>query len=151
MEVASLRERNEVLAFIREHGDRIRPRIDDAWLYGAISSYFLECMVLPSASDTTAIHSPCEAASELVRWFEWYVSRVDIPSEIKRIVEQIAIVFKSGNQFVRNCIETGFLEHVLEVPEYRQYFSHWAHDAILSESYAGALRWGVAHTRSNAR
>jgi hypothetical protein len=151
LEVANLRERNEVLAFIREHGDRIRPRIDEAWFYDANTSYFLECIVLPSASDVAAIHSPFEAARELVGLFEWYVRRVDIPLEIDRIVEQIAMVFKSSNQFVRNCIESGFLEHVLEVPEFRQYFALWERDAILAESYAEALRWGEAHTRSAAR
>ncbi len=150
----SLRERSVVLSFIRENFDRIRPTVDDDWLYDAMSSYFLECMAIQSTSHAAdedgLIHSPFEAARELVRWFDWYVKRVNIPSEIERVVDRIAVVFKNGDRYVRTCIETGFLEHVLEIPGHRQHFSHWERDTILADSYTGALRWGLAHTRSDA-
>jgi len=60
------------------------------------------------------------------------------------------MVFKSGDPFVRNRIETGFLEHVFEIRGCRQHFSNWERDPILVESYTEALRWGVAHTRDDA-
>ena len=151
---ASLRERNAVLGFIQENIARIRPTVDDDWLYDAMSSYFLECMAVQSTSnvadENASIHSPFEAARELVEWFNWYVKRVEVPTEIGRIVDRITVAFKNGDHLVRNCIETGFLEHVLEIPDYRPHFSHWERDAILADSYTEALRWGVAHTRSDA-
>lgn len=65
----------------------------------------------------------------------------------KRRVERITAEFKRGNRIVKNCIETGFLEHVLETPGNRPYFSHWADDPELASAYSEALRWGQAHTR----
>ena len=151
---AGLRERNAILGFVRENVSRIRPTVDDDWLYDAMASYFLECIAVQWSSDTadeySSIHSPFEAARELIEWFSWYAKRVEIPTEFVRIVDRIALAFKNGDPSVRNCIETGFLEHVLEIPEYRQHFAHWERDAILADSYTEALRWGVEHTRSKA-
>jgi hypothetical protein len=149
---ATLSERNEVLEFIRSNMKRIRPPVDDDWLYDAMSSYLLDCIVDNADSDVEdeSTHSSFEAAHELVDWFNWIVKRDDTPAAIRSIVERITNVFNNGDRFVRNCIETGFLEHVLETPSNRPYFLHWSDDPILAESYTEALRWGEAHTRRDA-
>jgi len=152
LEGATLPERKSILDFIRSNVDRIFPTVDDDWLYDSMSSYLLECIVLQtdSGSDDDSIHSSFEAAHELVEWFNWIVLRDDNPTPMKQRVDCIAAVFTNGDNSVRNCIETGFLEHLLETPNNRQYFSHWQDDVILAESYAEALRWGEAHSKPNA-
>lgn len=149
---ATLPERNAILDFIRANTDRIRPAIEDEWLYDSMSEYLLECVALPAGSfaDDESVHSRFEAARELVGWFDWIIARDNYPTAIQRRVDRISAVFKNGDISVRNCIETGFLEHVLETPGNRQYFSRWKDDEILTASYTEALRWSEAHTKPNA-
>lgn len=150
---ASLAERSAILEFIRSNPNRVRPAMDDDWLYDSMSLYFLDCISLEPESNANdaSIHSPFEAAHELVEWFNWFVVRDDNPTAIQDRIERIAAVFKNGNHSVRNCIETGFLEHVLEMPRNRPYFAHWNDDEILAESHTEALRWGKAHTLPNTQ
>lgn len=149
---ATLPERNAILDFVRSTPNRIRPALDDDWLYDSMSLYFLDCMALQKDSDADddSIHSPFEAAHELVDWFNWIAVCDNDAKTIQKRVFQIATVFKNGNDRLQNCIETGFLEHVLETPRNRPYFSHWKDDEILAESYNEAIRWGKAHTKPNA-
>jgi hypothetical protein len=151
LEGATLAKRSELLDFIRHHVDKIRPQPDTDWLYDQMSSYLLECISRGSVEhrdgEVASIHSPFEAAHELVVWFNWYLRAGDVnPNMIRPLVDRIEAVFRDGDNGVRNCIETGFLEHVLETPNNRQYFTYWAHDPLLEDSYTEALRWGLAHT-----
>lgn len=152
LEHATLPERKSILDFIRSNVNRIRPNVDDDWLYDVMSNYFLDCIALPANSnfDDESIHSPFEAAHELVDWFNWLVARDSNATVIQKRIDRIATVFKHGNERVQNCIETGFLEHVLETQANRAYFAYWKDDDVLSDSYTEALRWGEAHTKPNA-
>ena len=149
---ATLPERNAILEFIRANTARIRPSIEDDWLYCSMSDYLLECIALSVDAHPAddSIHSRFEAAHELVRWFNWIVSRDKRSTGIRKRIDRIAVEFKNGDTSVRNCIETGFLEHILESPGNRPYFSHWKDDEILADSYTEAMRWGEAHTKQNA-
>ncbi len=149
---ATLPERNAILDFIHGNTGRIHPSLEDDWLYDAMSDYLLECIALHAGSDADddSVHSPFEAAHELVDWFNWIVARDNNPTAIQKRVDRIAAVFKNGDNSVQNCVETGFLEHVLETPRNRPYFSHWKDDEILADSYTEALRWGEAHTKPSA-
>lgn len=151
LDQASLSERNLILDFICSNHDRIRPAIDDDWLYDSMSTYLLDCIghKLDTGGDPDSRHSRFEAAHKLVEWFQWIVGRDTNLVAIQQRTDRIATVFAKGDHSVRNCIETGFLEHVLEIPSIRPYFSHWKDDEILVESYVEALRWGEAHTKPN--
>ena len=152
LEGATLADRSRLLDFVRRNIGKIRPQPDPGWLYGQMSSYLLQCIIHgsddhPDGRDASA-HSPFEAAHELVVWFNWYISVEELdPKTIQPSIDRIEAAFRDGDDRIRNCIETGFLEHVLETPGNRHYFAHWAHDPMLSESYTEALRWGVAHTK----
>lgn len=153
LEAATLADRSTLLEFIRRNIGKIRPQPDPGWLYGQMSSYLLQCIIQGSVDHPDArgasVHSPFEAAHELVVWFNWYISDGEsAPKAIRLLIDRIEVAFRDGDDRIRNCIETGFLEHVLETPGNRQCFAHWARDLLLSESYTEALRWGVAHTKS---
>lgn len=152
LECATLSDRNAILRFIHENPGRIRPSIDDDWLYAATSDYLLECIARHTDSDITdaSVHSPFEAARELVGWFNWIVAQDNVPTVIRNRIDRVASVFKNGGTSVQNCVETGFLEHVLETPSNRPYFSHWKDDEVLADCYTEALRWGEAHARTKA-
>jgi hypothetical protein len=59
--------------------------------------------------------------------------------------EAVSAAYLAGDNEVRECIETGFLEHVLEVEGLQPYFAHWANDPILAPAHARALAFGNAH------
>lgn len=150
LEGAALTEQHEILGFIRHHTDRIWPQPDSGWLYDQMCSYLLECisrgLVEHDDADDASVHFPFEAAHELVVWFNWYRRSGDVDSDmVRRVVDRIEALFRDGDAGVRNCLETGFLEHVLEAPDNREYFAQWAHDPLLKDSYTEALRWGLAH------
>ena len=149
---ATLPERNVILEFVRSNSNRIRPPLDDDWLFDTMSHYFLDCVARQTAStpDDSSVHTPFEAAHELVGWFNWIVARNDNRTAIQHRIERIAAAFRNGSRVVQNCLETGFLEHVLETPRNRPYFAHWKDDELLADSYTEALRWGEAHTKPNA-
>lgn len=152
LERATLAERAELLEFIRHHSHKIRPEPDTDWIFGQISSYLLDCILRGSVDHSddydAVIHSPFEAARELVRWFDWYARTDDqAPNAVQLFVDRVEAVYRDGDDGTRDCIETGFLEHALELPGNRQFFAHWVHDPLLAESYNEALRWGLAHTR----
>lgn len=144
---STLSERSEILRFIRANVLRIHPKVSDEWLYDVMADYFISCILLVSSSENApdSIHTPFEAAHELVSWFNWYVDRCTTKSEVQIRVERLAKLMKQNADSVRNCIETGFLEHVLEKTRNREYFEHWRHDRELSESYIAALEWGESH------
>jgi len=54
-------------------------------------------------------------------------------------------LFLASEEDVRNAIETGFLEHLLETAALRPYFEHWSSNPSLKEPWDRALEWGKAH------
>jgi hypothetical protein len=59
--------------------------------------------------------------------------------------EMLADFYRNGNDFCRNCLETGFLEHAMETPVNRPFFQDWASDPILASAFRESLKWGLAH------
>lgn len=109
--------------------------------------YFVDC-IRADLEGHDKVHSRYGAAGALVGLFEWLVSgNAGGTQAAKRMATTIEELFRSNNE-LRNCIETGFLEHVLEVPDAIPYFAHWQHDSDLVDSYRHALTWGNAHVRS---
>jgi hypothetical protein len=63
----------------------------------------------------------------------------------QRVAAAVTDLFLDGDARMRNAIETGFLEHVLEQRSLRSFFAHWAHDERLQEAWRHATAWGDAH------
>jgi hypothetical protein len=111
--------------------------------------YFLECIARVRDGDANGdyedFHSPFEAAGQMVRWFNWYRSNEKENEEIQKVADKIADFYRQSNDFCRNCIETGFLEHVLETLGNRSFFLGWADDPVLADGYNKSLKWGLSH------
>lgn len=152
VDASSPSEKRSILEFVRLNMRRIRPMPDVEWVYEAASEYLFQCITESAGFTAESVdrYTTCEVAHELVNWFNWLVSHTEDSSAVQRQVAQIETLYRSGNAWLRNCIETGILEHVLEYPRNRPLFSHWNHDPVLSVGYAEALRWGEAHSRPNA-
>ena len=54
-------------------------------------------------------------------------------------------MFLQGDDDIRNAIEQGFLEHVLETAALRRHFEHWSMDEQLRPAWTRAMEWGKAH------
>jgi hypothetical protein len=65
-----------------------------------------------------------------------------------QFIEKIKTTFVAGDAAVRGCIETGFLEHVLEFSDLRPLFDSWKQQPDLREAYVRALEWGRNHERA---
>jgi hypothetical protein len=64
------------------------------------------------------------------------------------LVERVTQAFLAENQSVRDCIETGFLEHALEYPGLRPLFESWKNHSELRQAHSRALEWGRCHQRA---
>ena len=153
LENEDLAYRNELLTFVRQHVSRIRPAVKNSWLMIEMVRYYLDCIAfgpsLETSGDDETFHSPFEAASQLVRWFDWYRIHHKKKSDMPQIVDKISEFYRSGSESQRNCIETGFLEHAFEHRDNRIFFNPWENDPILCEAHREALKWAVAHEHSH--
>lgn len=90
-----------------------------------------------------------EAAGRLQTLLEHLVDRTSKrDEEVAYLVRRVTDEFLAGDEILRNAIETGFLEHVLERDDLVDLFAHWQQHPQLSDSYEWALKWGRAHRRA---
>lgn len=146
IEQGDLEVRWHTLAFVRDHGNRVRPASDEQWLREELFRYYVDC-IHADLEGHDVVHSRYEAAKGLVALFEWLMSgNAGGDGAAESMAASIEELFRS-NRELRSCIEVGFLEHVLEVPDAIPYFEHWEKDSDLADSYHHALAWGKAHFR----
>lgn len=90
-----------------------------------------------------------EAAARLQTLLEHLVDRTSKrEAEVAYLVRRVTDEFLAGDETLRNAIETGFLEHVLERTDLVDLFAHWQQHTQLADSYEWALKWGLAHRRA---
>jgi hypothetical protein len=130
--------------------ERIQPPLGQQETCRLIQRYLLECIRLDPQDG--AAFSRFEAAEVLVIWFQ-HLSRLgeDTTPVLRDAASAVTQLYLESNAEVRNAIETGFLEHVLEDEEFRPLFSGWAQDHRLREAWQFALAWGEAHPGSTRR
>jgi hypothetical protein len=97
-------------------------------------------------TDSNAL-SHYEAAHTLVTILRNLSDHPEGSEPRRELVERITQTFLAGNESVRDCIETGFLEHALEHPDLRPLFERWENDPEMREAHARALAWGCSHER----
>ena len=143
-EIDELSVLREVVTY---HRDRICGRIPDSCLE-AVVRYFVKC-VRDNSKANDLIHSRFEAAKELSRLFEHFLEWNPAQEKwLTMISNEVTVLYRSGDRATKNAVETGFLEHCLEVEGARRYFVNWHDDPALAEAFAFALAWGKAHGRS---
>lgn len=124
--------------------ERIQPLLGQQETCRVIQRYLLACIRLDPQDG--AAFSRYEAARVLVSWFQ-HLSRLagDTTPALHDAASAVTQLYLESDAEVRNAIETGFLEHVLEDEEFRPLFSGWAQDHRLREAWQFALAWGEAH------
>jgi hypothetical protein len=129
--------------FTDEAWDRIDPHLESDETCILIRRYLLRC-ILENPQGGIAL-SRQEAAGELELWFDHLSSKEETQRILNDVVIAVTDLFLSTDDDVQCAIETGFLEHVLEQTRLRPWFSHWAKDERLRETWQRALAWGEAH------
>jgi hypothetical protein len=126
-----------------EAWNRIVPELQRDETCALIRDYLLRC-ILENSEDDVAL-SRYEAAGELELWFDYLSDQPSTEDILKGVAEAITKLFLRSNDGVQRAIETGFLEHILEQERLRHYFSHWAENERLCETWQCALAWAEAH------
>jgi hypothetical protein len=85
-------------------------------------------------------------AYEIAAWLKHLVNETEAKSVVAEVALRLATAYKASDAKTRNRIETGALEHALESPRVRPFFSLWASDPVLKDAYGPALEWGLSHT-----
>ena len=106
-----------------------------------IQKYLLGC-IRDGVADTEEIQGRYEAAESLHVWFRHLVGMEGTSAVLSRASSAITNLYLESGEEVRDAIETGFLEHVLETAALRPYFEHWAFDPRLQLAWSRALEWG---------
>ena len=124
--------------------NRIQPDLGIEATCGLIQRYLLEC-IRQNVTDDADIQNRFEAAQTLQAWFYHLVEMEGTSAVLTRVASAITDLFLTGDEKIRNVIETAFLEHVLETASLRPYFEYWARDARLRPAWERGLEWGKAH------
>jgi len=68
-------------------------------------------------------------------WFRQLAGMDGTSALLARAADRVTNLYLDCGEDVRDAIETGFLEHVLETISLRQYFEHWAADPRLRPAW----------------
>ena len=124
---------------------RIEPELGMEETCNFLLRYYLASIASSSGSGPNG-HTRFEAAHELRSWLdELWQKRPDTNAIVQKLARRVTEVFLEGGPGVRNCIETGFLEHVFEREELVALFGEWKSHPELSATYDHCVEWGVAH------
>jgi hypothetical protein len=136
-----LRVRGAVYFLLMEAGDNVAPPIAANESMSFMLNYLFDCLVQnPDSEDH--LHSGFEAAWDLAAWVTRLADRVDTQRLIKQVVQKLTDEYRVADTPTRNRIETGVVEHLMEKPSLRPYFSSWKDDPVLAEAYRLCLLWG---------
>jgi hypothetical protein len=86
-----------------------------------------------------------EAAWGMATWLKDLTKHEDADPIIRGVAHRLADLYRRADAQTRNRIETGAVEHMLELPALRPYFAFWAEDPVLKQAHHECLEWGLAH------
>ena len=146
MRDGDLRTEARVFHLTASAWSRVQPELTMDEHSAFLADYLLECLASNPQSDDDFLHSGFEAGHSLTGWLKHLIAIPETASVISQVATRLEELYRAGDLVTRNRIETGALEHILEKPALRPYFSHWQTDSVLCEAYEPALLWGLAHT-----
>jgi len=124
--------------------DRIQPELGADDTCTLIQHYLLEC-VRQDIPDDEAIESRWDAARTLHAWLCHLGEMSGQSAIIERAAKAITELFLNSDGEIRDAIECGFLEHVLEMQSLRPFFEHWSADSRLQPAWNRAMEWAKDH------
>jgi hypothetical protein len=105
---------------------------------GFMADYLLGCIAADRSADDF-VHSGFAAGYELAAWLKHLATMPGTELVISRGAESLAELFKASDDATRNRIETAALEHALELPALRPFFTAWASDPVLAGAFSEPL------------
>jgi hypothetical protein len=135
---------------LSERWKRIHPE-REVWATAPFVLGFLSNSIIEPrerADPDSNVLSLYEAAHTLVAILRNLSDHPEGAEPRRELVERIKRTYLSGDGPIRDCIETGFLEHALEYPSLRPLFESWLGHPDLREAHARALEWGRTHERA---
>ena len=139
-----LRTRATVYHLTEKTWDRIQPEMTMHQQCGFMADYLLECLKTVPGDPEAGVMSGFEAAWELAAWMK-HLKDMEAEPVISDLVLRLEELFRQGDDTLRNRIETGVLEHVLESKRMRPYFQHWQADPALKDAHQLCMQWALAH------
>ena len=127
--------------------DRIRPEPSKSEQCGVMADYLLECLAT-NPPEGNFIHSGVLAGHELSAWLKHLAAIPGAEGVISDVAKRLEFIYKTSDSDTRARVEMGALEHILESPRLRPFFTHWKEDPVLRVGYEPALEWGLAHTEA---
>ncbi|WDI42601.1 hypothetical protein [Bremerella sp. P1] len=113
---------------VSSHWDRIAPAVDLVDCNRSIARYLLKCIEQNPTPDDF-VCSNYEAARELLPLVHSMErGERERPGLVQETLENLREVYLRGDDNTRLCIETGFLEHLLEKRESIQWLKRWQAD-----------------------
>ncbi|MGD9632984.1 MAG: hypothetical protein AB7G28_16795 [Pirellulales bacterium] len=141
---SDLRGRGVAYHLLQRARDRITPPLSTAEQCSFMLDYLFECIRSDSESDEY-LHSGFEAAWELAEWVRLLERAGENGAFVSQIVQRLTETFVAADENTRDRIETGAVEHMMELPSMRKYFDFWKSDPRLSTAYELCLQWGKDH------
>ena len=142
-----LRIRAAVYHLTEKAWGRIHPEMTMHQQCGFMADYLLECLKTVPGDSDAGVMGGFEAALELAAWMK-HLKDMEAKPVISDLVSRLEELFRQGDDTLRNRIETGVLEHVLESKRMRPYFQHWSSDPALKESFQFAMQWALEHEKA---
>lgn len=109
-----------------------------------MADYLMQCLVEDRESDGY-VHTGFDAAHVLADWLKHLSALQATSGVVSTVAAALAEVYMEAPAAVRDRIEHGALEHLLEAPALRPFFEAWSRDPVLAEPFRRALEWGQAH------
>jgi len=141
---ADLRTLSKLYRLTDEGYYRIQPDLGKEVTCGLIQRYLLEC-IRENIVDDDEIQERYETAGSLCLWFHHLLEMQDTSAILATAAHAVTELFLTSGEDIREAIETGFLEHVLETAGLRPYFESWSSDPLLKVAWEHAMEWGKAH------
>ena len=139
-----LRTRAAVYLLVEVAWERIQPRMSLHLQLRFMADYLLECLVTDPSDPDAGVMSGFEAAWELQAWMK-HLKDMEAEPVIGDLVSRLEELYREGDVTLRNRIETGVLEHVLESKRMRAYFQHWQTDPVLKDAHQLCMQWALEH------
>ena len=144
MSEGDLRTRAAVYHLTVKALERIQPQMTMHQQCGFMADYLLECLKTVPGDPDAGVMSGFDAAWELGVWMK-HLKDMEAEPVISDLVLRLEKLFRQGDETLRNRIETGVLEHVLESKRMRPYFQHWQADPALKDAHQLCMQWALAH------
>ncbi|MEN6519807.1 MAG: hypothetical protein ABFD46_01455 [Armatimonadota bacterium] len=143
----------EVLGAVHElvtyspYWERIDPPLSEADLLPFLLSFYKRCLYEDPKGDWSL--SRYEAAAAIVSRFQALLpnKKPERQALLVKLKDLLVQCYLSDNPELQTAIVTGALEHILEEPRFRSFFTDWTKHPLLRRAYDLAMEWAIYHER----